>query len=353
MNKKTKINIIIVAILVLLVVSVLMIRFEINPFSYLVVGNKKKEETKVADNLNGFYRFRESLGGTYNMFDTCVLSYVDNYILIVNDHYSLYRSSCIGTLLLEEGNTKDLKFKESKEGTKYILKNDVQYIKNDTIKSIKVGNNVKDMAADGLGNVAFENYAMLLEEAIKYDENFSISRSKFKSTGQYAFTFKNIEEDLYLFELWGTEVESEEITPLYSFNATNFSNMPKFRMYGRNALVLESIATSNKYSFGFKLFSEKALLYDVKTYFPITINSHVLTAHDSIYIKHNVREDYFTMIVGKDKEFCVEKSDKTDPAYYVFKLKYNYKKGNFDAPEFIKIVYKNEGCNYLNSIMEG
>ena len=66
-------------------------------------------------------------------------------------------------------------------------------------------------------------------------------------------------------------------------------------------------------------------MYDVKTYFPITINSHVLTAHDSIYIKHNVREDYFTMIVGKDKEFCVEKSDKTDPAYYVFKLKYNYK----------------------------
>ena len=353
MNKKTKINIIIVAILVLLVISVLMIRFEINPFSYFVGNNKKKEETKVADNLNGFYRYRESLGGTYNMFDACVISYVDNYILIVNERYSLYRSSCIGTLLLEEGNTKDLKFKESNEGTKYILKNDVQYIKNDTIKSIKISNKVKDMAVHGLSSVSLENYALLLEESIKYDENFSVSMSEFKTPGRYYFTFKNIEEDLYLFELWGDVEQTEKSSPLYSFNTTKFANMPKFRAYGRNVLVLESIATSSKYSFGFKLFSEKSLLYDVKEYFPITINSHVLTANDSIYIKHNVKENDFTMIVGKDKDFCVEKSDKTDPAYYVFKLKYNYKKGNFVAPEFVKVVYKNEGCNYLNSIMEG
>ena len=37
-----------------------------------------------------------------------------------------------------------------------------------------------------------EEDALLLEESIKYDENFSVSMSEFKTPGRYNFTFKNI-----------------------------------------------------------------------------------------------------------------------------------------------------------------
>jgi hypothetical protein len=80
-NKKIKINIIFVIIVILLIVTALMIRFEINPISYFVGGNDDEEETvEVAINYNGVYRYRESLKDSYklklykNLMETQLLS---------------------------------------------------------------------------------------------------------------------------------------------------------------------------------------------------------------------------------------------------------------------------------------
>ena len=59
------------------------------------------------------------------------------------------------------------------------------------------------------------------------------------------------------------------------------------------------------------------------------------------------------MFVGFNKKMCVEDSDEHIPVYYEFKLIYNYSKGGFDKPEFVKVGYEDEGCNYISNYVVG
>ena len=57
------------------------------------------------------------------------------------------------------------------------------------------------------------------------------------------------------------------------------------------------------------------------------------------------------MLVSKDRKFCEESNESKDVAYYVFHIKYDYVTKNFNNPKFIKKVYKNEGCKYVDELM--
>ena len=90
-KKKTKINIILILIVIFLIVTALMVRFEFNPISYLLGGNDDDTEVNEnAVNYNGIYLYKESLNKTYKLLNRCTLSYYDFYIVVLNNNYYIF-----------------------------------------------------------------------------------------------------------------------------------------------------------------------------------------------------------------------------------------------------------------------
>lgn len=345
-KKKVKINIIFILIIVILIISALMIRFEVNPFSYFLGEDEEKEVISSSDNSNGIYRYRESLDKTRTMFHGCTLSYFDNYILIINDNYYLYRQSCIGTFYIGDGKTKELKFKETIEKTKYITYDGNDYYKNDTLDTIEVLNYVKENI-DDISSVYPENYQLLLSESQREGDYFDFEEVEIKtSPAVFALNLKHVEDKR--FEL---SITNSDEKVLYATNINGFTTVPLFRGYGSNLVIIEPFSTASKYSYGFKVINSEGLTYDIKNMFPITVDGDVLTYDKSIYITFNPSENKFVMLIGKDKEMCVKNSDSNNVAYYVFNLEYEYSSRKFKKPIFIKKVYERDGCKYANEVM--
>ena len=77
-----------------------------------------------------------------------------------------------------------------------------------------------------------------------------------------------------------------------------------------------------------------------------TVINYTLYVQDIICTVNN-----FIMLVGNDKQLCAVDDDSNDIAYYVFDINYNYATKKFEKPEFIKIVYKRDGCKHANEVM--
>lgn len=345
-KKKVKINIIFVLIIVFLVISALMIRFEVNPFSYFLGEEEEEEVVSSGNNSNGIYRYRETLDKTRSMFQGCTVSYFDNYILIINDNYYIYRESCIGTFYIGDGKTKELKIKETLEKTKYITYDGKDYYKNDTLDTIEVLNFVKENPND-LGALYPENYQLLLKESQREGEYYSLDEVDLKtSPTSFYFNLKHLENKK--FEIIITNMDEKV---LYTTNINGFSIMPLFRAYGSNLVIIEPFSTADKYSYNFMVINSEGTSYDLRNMFPITVDGDVLSYERSIYIAFDSSENKFVMLVGKDKEMCVKNSDSNEVAYYVFNLEYEYSSKTFKKPVFVKKVYERDGCKYADEVM--
>ena len=345
-KKKAKVNIIFVLIIIILIISALMIRFEVNPFSYFLGEDEEEVLVESTDNSNGIYRYREALDKTRSMFHGCTVIYFDNYILIINDKFYLYRESCIGTFYLGDGNTKTLKINETLEKNKYITYNGKDYYKNDTLDTIDVHNFVKEND-DDLGAIYPENYNLLLQESQRVGDYFNLEEIEIK-TSPAAFYFNLHQIEGNLFDMKITNMEEKV---LYETKINGFNSMPLFRGYGSNLVVIEPISNGDKYQYGFKVINAEDTIYDLKSMFPITVDGDTLSYERSVYVTFNPSENEFVMLVGKDKQMCVKNSDSNDVAYYVFYLKYDYSNRNFKKPVFIKKVYERDGCKYANEVM--
>ena len=138
---------------------------------------------------------------------------------------------------------------------------------------------------------------------------------------------------------------------MYSYVVDDLEDLPLFSGFGPNLTIIEPITFDDKYSYTFKAVTKEGNSYDLKDKFPITIDGDKLTYTDSIYIKFSPSDNAFVMLVGDTKALCEKNSDSKDVAYYVFHIKYDYVQKNFTNPKFIKKVYKNEGCKYVEDLM--
>ena len=346
-KKKTKINIILILIVIFLIVTALMVRFEFNPISYLLGGMGDDTETKdVSVNYNGVYRYKESLNKSYKLLNGCTLSYYDYYIIVLNNNYYRYKSTCVGTFFLDEGDVSSLDFGQTLEKNIVIKFNGKEYLKNDYISSVVEGNYFKT-DLESYGKLYADTYHILMRESQLPGKEYSFTNISLDAgNANFPIAFKVLDEELFELIVYGARN-----VVLYRYNVTNMYELPLFNGFGRNLAIVEPIVNKVRYAYTFKAINTDGVVYDLKNKFPITIDNVTLTYEDSIYIKYSATENVYILLVSKDRKFCEESNESKDVAYYVFHIKYDYVTKNFNNPKFIKKVYKNEGCKYVDELM--
>lgn len=349
-KKKIKINIILIIIVIFLIVTALMIRFEFNPISYLLGNNEENTTNKdVVTNFNGVYRYKDSLNKSHKLFNGCTLSYYDYYIVVLNDNYYRYKSSCVGTFYLDEGKTKDLKFSETVEKNQLITFDSKEYLKTELVDTVVEGNYFRNHIKDD-SRLYADTYHILMKEAQKAGEEFTILDMGLNTSNvNFPFNFRYFKET----KQFKVELRGFDEVILYSYIVDDLDDLPLFLGFGPNLSIIEPVKNDFRYAYTFKSINKDGLNYDLSKKFPIIVDGDTLTYADNIYIKYSLSENVFVMLVSDSKEFCEKNSDSNEVAYYVFHIKYDYVQKNFTNPKFIKKVYKNEGCKYVEDLMEG
>ncbi len=343
MNSKRNNMIFIVVIGIICVVTffgAMFIRNGGNPFSKII---NTLDGSKNLDNLNGIYRYKESLDGTFPLFQNCTISSFDNYISIVNDEYYMYRSSCIGTFIVGSGKVKDLDIKDTEDKTSYFISYDGNKYVKDFSKSIVVENRAAKMS-----EIRIENYPLLIKESQRKGGYYNIKQVPIANYYELKFSLKNVIDDKFVLSLVNSRNEVA-----YQFDINDFEQLPNMYIIGRNLVVVEKNETAFKYRHNFIVLTDDKEIFRLEDALPITVDGYTIDKDASIFIKYNQVSKDFTVLFGKDKDMCVNKSDSNDITYYEFKLKYNYYNKSFDKPLFQKIGRKSEGCDYVNSIIGG
>lgn len=344
-RKRAELNFLIIIIVIFLVVSVLLMRFEINPFSYFIEKEEETKEEVAITNLNGIYIHKETTPKTYTFFAGCTISYFNNSLVIINDEYHIYRESCIGTFYIKSGKVSELKVSESLEKNKVVTLDGVDYYKNEYLDYVKVNNIVKNDPKK-LSIVYPENYKILFDESMKIDGLFELRGLDFKMHGaSFKFNLFITEERRLNFQLVSKDVV------VYDLFVDKISDLPDLRAFGEKMVVIETLSDKNAYRYKFKSLSEAGVDYDLDSKFPIKVDTVELTTANSIFVKFNPTKNNFIMLVGTDKQLCTVDSDSSEIAYYVFDINYNYSKKKFEKPEFMEIVYKKDGCKHVNEVM--
>ena len=340
---KIKINPFVVLIAIFLVVSFFLLRAESNPIYRFIHSAQEQleEETKKEFTKNGFYLFRENTPKSLTFFGGCTVNYFDNYVVVINDEYHVYRSSCVGTFYIKKGKTEDLKFDEEKGNKFYVTLDKKKYYKNESINYVKTEN--KFAAMNGISPNFYKD---LFSEITVNDSKVNIRGLTFNvSASGMMFDFYYNEDKTYTFKIFN------ENNTLYTKNVSKIENLPDLKAFGTSLVLVDALETATIYRYGLTVLSNNGISYNIQEKFPIKVNDTLLTKDSNIIIKYNSDENNYVMLVGNDKKMCYEESDSNDAAYYVFNINYNYLNKGFDKPEFIKIVYKNDGCKYFNEVM--
>lgn len=330
-------------------------------FYYIVIEHKNpfaefikviKNEDGILDNFNGIYTYVDELGDTYSVFQGCAVNKIQNYILIHNDKYTLYRSSCMGTYYKGDGKTADLKISETEDKKTYVVNYDGKnYVKDLLTNKIVPNNAIK--SSTRLINLT--SLQLLVDETEFEGNEYNINNAKLRNNMKLAFSL-----DINSRYLMIEATVGKNKYMVYSYNIRDLKKLPLFYEYASNLAVIErddNIYDSNKFAYILSYITESGKIYDLRDYFPISVDNVSLSyENNSIFVKFDPSSRDYILLIGNDKNMCDEKneeSDKDEIAYYEFTIDYNYLSGGFERPVFKRIGYKSEGCKYVNSIIGG
>ena len=299
----------------------------------------------VIDNYNGVYEYRNDLNGSKSVSVRCNISYISDLILIFNDTFYLYRSSCMGTYLKESGKTKDLEIKENNESeTLFINYKGKRYDKNYSITSIVPNNDIKNQ----LSNINLNTYQLIVKETEFEGNYYDIYSNISNISSNIKLNFKHIENGTFNLSL---DIKADS---LYSLTVNNFDYLPDLFPYGKNVVIIEknkTLGDNIKFKYNFKVVDEKGTVYNLYDYFPIVVDDVTLNQDNSIFIMFDYEKRVFRMLMGYDDKMCVTDDKSDDVIYYEFEIDYNYATNKFDKPLFIKKGTKSEGCAYVDKVM--
>ena len=345
-SKNTKFIIIVSIFIVIGVVVFTLITTKTNPFKGIVgniVGDEVKSVNK--DNYNGFYTKKDLLDATYKVFDGCSIYSIDNYILVQDDDFTLYRSTCMGTYVKDRGKTKDLKF--DVENDKYVItyKNN-KYNKDTTVNHV-VENN---LIAKKMTKIYLSSFPLVVKET-EFEGNYYDIKAKIGDTDSdsyLSYTRDKVSDSFTLRLLKSSATDY----PYYSYIVNDGAKVPLLYNIGNQIVVMEVEENENTYNYKFMSYKEGSLSYDLASNLPIKIDGQELNyGNNSIFIKFNKKDNNFTLFVGNDKKFCLENSNSTRAVSYIFKINYNYNNSTFDKPEYVKSIKGLDGCSEIESYM--
>lgn len=317
------------------------------------LSNIFKTETKnsVFDNYNGFYVYSEDLGESHNIYNGCIVSNIDYQILVINNEFKIYKESCIGTYLVGSGKTSDLEFKEDTENKiLYFEYEGNRYNKKNEINSVVLGNSF----IKNTNKLDMSGYKFLVKQSETKDNYYNFEKFNIDGASSYTFNFYANEDGEFSLKLSGANKKT-----LYESSAYyDVDEMPDIYPFGKIIAVVELNKIGKSYHYDFNAYNESSNIYSIYDYFPIEVNGYKLTENDNFYITYDKSSRKFLILIAPANSnlknlFCEDGNDSKDIAYYVFSLKYDYSKVNFTIPQYEKIGYVYEGCDYVNSIIGG
>lgn len=353
-GKKTLIFLGVFLVLALAIVIIYFFIFE-NRNIIAEIFNTVTSNNDINDNRNGIYTYTDELDGTYFIYSGCSVSKIKNHILVKNDKYYLYRSSCMGTYYKGSGNTKDLTVSVTEDKSSYMIKyDDHEYVKDNLTKSLMptAEENKNKLSIEYLDLKSLQ----LLVDETEFEGNFyNINSADIKNNRQLKLSFYP-EEKMLLLE----ESISYDGGIVYNYDVNDFSNLPLMYGFGNNIAIIEknpNIYNTNMYGDLLFLVSSEGIIYDLRLEFPITVNNEVLNYDSSsVFVAYSNRSRSFILLMGKDKKMCDDNFDSSNGdkvAYYEFEIKYNSVSNELSRPQYKRTGYMSEGCKYVNSIMGG
>ncbi len=298
---------------------------------------------KIQDSYNGVYNNITELDVKVNAYKGCSFNKINNYILVVNDEYYLYRDSCLGTFLMEKGKSDDLNI-ASTDKEYYIMYKNKRYNRDHTVKKIVPSNTMKNTR----GKVGLNALSVILKETEYEGSYYTMENNIDGLSEKYGLKVVPRENNGYSMEI------TYLMRPIYSYYIRSLDEMPKFYIYGETIVVVESESTEDKYSDQFKVIGNEGMTFNLSDEFDVTVDDIKLNyANSSIRIVFDKSNRVFRMFVGNDKKFCVKSGASDKVAYYEFVLKYDYSGHSFGKPVFVTNHYENEGCSYINSYLDG
>lgn len=322
-----------------------------NPFTELLEQITK--ESKIVDNYNGVYVFKDDLNGSKYMFRGCSISQISNYILIIDDDYYLFRSSCMGTFPKGKGKTEDLSIQVDEEKNTYkIHYEEKDYTKDSSVLSIVPSIDVSEKVS----SIQTDTYQLLMKETQQEGYYYDLKDVKIEGLSSRLTMSLERNEMMNTFDLSIKSPSSDFV--LYSSQISDFDLLPSLYPYGKNLVLIEKNQSSDneRYAYRFKVLGNDGVSYNSDQMFPIIIDNTILSTENSVYITFDAANRNFKMLVGYDKNFCTDdyiEEEKDDIAYYEFIISYDYSTFSFSKPTFSKIGYKSEGCKYINKVMGG
>ncbi len=317
-----------------------------NPLSEIFNTSTPKSST---DSINGFYVYNEALGKQYNIYSGCNVSTLDYEILVMGEQYRMYKTSCMGSYFIDDGDTEDLDIQYDQENDVYYIEYDNHvYHKRHEVTSVVLGNTFLKNA----DSINMNSYKFILDQTEFKGNYYNINGLSMDGASKFKLYLNVSEEGYYKIGIDSNNSQrySRYETPEYS----DVESMPDVYTYGKIIVFVYPDVYNGAYRYKFEIIDVSLnVVYDLATQFPIVVNDHTLSTQDYIYIAYQSSDRSFKMLVSESPDFCEEDSDSTDIAYYLFSLKYNYLKVNFDAPQFERLGYKNEGCKYVNNLMGG
>jgi len=351
-GKKTTIFVLVLVVLTSLIFLIYsLITGKDNPFVDII--RKKNNVYEVKDNHNGFYSNYEELNGSKFIFPGCSINKLANVILVINEDYYTYRSSCMGTYFKSSGKTEDLEIEFDAENNNYYISyDDLIYDKDIAINNVVLNNDIEEKIKD----IDLNNYQLFLKETEFLGNFYDIEDKGINnSSSDIKFNFiKNENEDSFILSLKPNNIK-ERI--LYQKQIKDMSSLPNIYPYGKNIVIIEKERNLNNdklLAYTFIAINKEGVIYNLKEKFPIIIDGVTLNYDNSVYIKYDPAKRAFRMLVGYDDKMCVDNYDESETdsiVYYEFLIDYDYTLNNFDEPRFQKIGYQSEGCRYINSIM--
>lgn len=351
MKKPKKVKAIIFVFIFLLILIGVVIGFFIiggdnNPIKSII--NNFTNNNEINDNYNGIYSYIEDLNGTKFIYSGCSLNAINHYVLIVNDEYYAFKSSCMGTYPVGDGKVEELDIQTTADKSSfYLVYKDREYKKDNRVNSIETRNDI----ATRLKEIDVNNYELILKET-QFEGNYYTITARINGiSNNLVFGLDRLEDGTFDIGIYNGG-RGENLL-LYKYNVKDFSNLPKLYPYGRNVVFIEPNMSEDgtKLAYGFKSVSTTGITYDINNVLPIKVDNVVLDNNNSIYISYDTSRKIFTLLIGYNENMCVENSDSSNIAYYEFRINYEYSKNSFSVPEFVKYGRENEGCSYVNKIM--
>ena len=286
-----------------------------------------------ADVKNGIYVYKNNISNDYRVFSDCVVSSIDDYIVVINDKYKTYHGSCMVMKYIKEGNISELDFSKEKDSNYTIKYNDKVYKKNEGNVSIEPGNNIDSR----LTATKYSTLKFILKNTETEGNYYSFSTKLTDNFVEYVYALKYNGNNNFLLNI------SKGLS-LYSKGYNNINDLPNLYFGTDTLTIIDKLFGNNKYNGNLLIFKESINIYNFDNYLPLKINNEVLDRNYNILHRYDQINKVYYVVFSKDNKFCDKNSSYR---FYEFKITYDAKSGKYNIPDLYKKGKTDNDCNYV------